>query len=66
MNMEDISETGPTVYSSYPRRLESLTISNEITKGSTFVFGYSKIQSFDPARVRTRDLPRGSPMLNQS
>ena len=26
MNIEDICETGPTVYSPYPRRLESLTI----------------------------------------
>ena len=26
MNIEDTCETGPTVYSPYPRRLESLTI----------------------------------------
>ena len=26
MNIEDICETGPTVYSPYPRRLESITI----------------------------------------
>ena len=25
MNIKDICETGPTVYSPYPRRLESLT-----------------------------------------
>ena len=26
MNIQDICETGPKVYSPYPRRLESLTI----------------------------------------
>ena len=55
MNMVDICETGPTVYSPYPRRLESLT----------FLLSYFKILSVDPAGVRTRHVPRDIPMLNQ-
>ena len=42
-------ETGPPVYSPYPRRLERLTICVECWSG----------------RIRTLDLPHGSPMLNQ-
>ena len=36
MNIEDICETGTTVSSPYPRRLESLTINfaDEITKAA--------------------------------
>ena len=48
MNMEDICETGPTVYSSYPRRLESLKICECNYKGSTFS---SKTLSVGPAGV---------------
>ena len=33
MNIEDICETGPTVYSAYPRRLES-PFADEITKAA--------------------------------
>ena len=36
MNIEDICATGPTVYSPYPTRLESLTICRWNYKGSTF------------------------------
>ena len=54
MNIEDICVTGPTVYSPHLRRLESLTICS-----------YFKIRSVDPAGVRTHDLSRDSPMLNQ-
>ena len=38
MNMVDICEKGPTVYSPYPRRLKSLT----------FLLSYFKILSVDP------------------
>ena len=36
INKEGICETGPTVYSPYPRRLESLIIYECNYKGSTF------------------------------
>ena len=55
MNIEDICETGPTVYSPYPRRLER----------RHFLLSYFKILSVDPAGVRARHLPRDSPTLNQ-
>ena len=35
MNMKGISETGPTVYSTYPRKLDSLTICGCNYKGSS-------------------------------
>ena len=43
MNMEDICETGPTVYSPYPRRLES--------QRQHFLLSYLKTLSVGPAAV---------------
>ena len=51
MNMEDICETGPTVYSPFPRRLERLTIFGCNYKGSTFSSVQLKTLSVGPAGV---------------
>ena len=53
MNIEDICEKGPTVYSPYPRRLESLNHLQMKLQGQHFLLSYFKILSVDPAGVRT-------------
>ena len=64
MNMEGVCETGPTVYSPYPRRLESLTFAGVIIKASLppQLFLDSECWS---GRSRTHNLPHGSLVLNQ-
>ena len=49
MNMED--ETGPTVNSPYPRRLESLTVCGCYYEDSTFSSVIFKTQSIGPAGI---------------
>ena len=58
MNIEDICETGPTVYSCYPRKSNCLRMK---LQRQYFLLSYFKVLSVDPAGVRTRD----SPALNQ-
>ena len=54
-------ETEPTVYRPFPRRLESLAN----LQRQHFLLSYLKTLSVGPTGVWTRDLPHGSPMLNQ-
>ena len=51
MNIEGICETGPMVYSPYPRRLGSRTICGCNYIRQHFLFSYLKILSVDPAGV---------------
>ena len=65
MNMEDICETGPTVYSPHPRRLGKSNHLQMKLKRQHFLLRYFKILSVDLVGVRTRGLPHDSPLLNQ-
>ena len=49
MNLEGICETGPMVYSPYPRRLESLYHLQMKLQRQHFLLSYFKILSVDPA-----------------
>ena len=51
MNIDDICDTGPTVYSPYPRRIESLTICGCNCKGSTFSSVIFETLSVGPAGI---------------
>ena len=59
-----MQETGPNIYTPYPRRLESLTICWCSYKGSTFSSVILRPWVL-VCRSWTHDLPRESPMLNQ-
>ena len=65
MIMEVICETGPTAYRPYPRRLESLTISDVISTKAALSPQLFKDPECWSGRSRTHDLPHGSPVLNQ-
>ena len=55
-------ETGPKFYRPYPRRLESLTISDVIAKAALSL-SYLKTLSVGPVEAWTCDFPHGSPVL---
>ena len=62
---EKMQGTGPTVYRPYPRRLESLIITDVIAKEAVSPQLTFKTLSVGPARARTLDLPHDSLVPNQ-
>ena len=60
MNMLDFCETGRTVYSPYPKILESLTICGYHYKRQHFLLSYPEYWS---GQNRTHDLPHGSLLI---
>ena len=65
MNTENICETGPTVYSPYPRRLKKSNYLQMNLQRQHSLLNYFKILSVDPAGDRTRNHPHDSPMVNR-